>query len=108
MTKLRAAGIIQVRKANGEWILEVLGAPYGGPDQGKDKHGDFFSENTDFMIDMGDERPVLYFHGDTPTGQIEPEPEVIGKATATRRSRKPVSQMSAILPSITTLVSRIL
>ena len=44
-------------------IIEGWGAPYGGPMKGKDLHGEFFSENTDFCLDWFEHRPVLYHHG---------------------------------------------
>ncbi len=69
-------------------MLEVLGAPYSGPDGGRDLQGEFFSEKTDFMMDIGDKRPVLYYHGDTPEGQVDPSPEVIGVAEAVRRDER--------------------
>jgi hypothetical protein len=74
------------QKANGEWKLEVLGAPYGGLIDGKDMQGDYFSRRTDFMVEPGDERPVLYYHGMSPTGQRESSIETIGKARVTKRN----------------------
>lgn len=74
-----------VRKTDDGWVLEVLGAPYGGHRFGKDADGEYFSENTDFMMDVGDKRPVLYYHGADDAGKPTPRPQVIGTATATRR-----------------------
>jgi hypothetical protein len=74
-----------VRKTDDGWVLEVLGAPYGGHRFGKDEDGEYFSENTDFMLNVGDKRPVLYYHGADDAGKPTPRPEVIGTATATRR-----------------------
>ena len=79
---------VHARKAGDEWILDVLGAPFYGPDMGKDIEGDYFSPNTNFMMEIGDKRPVLYFHGDTPWGTPDYMPEVIGRATATRKDGK--------------------
>lgn len=45
-------------------LVRGLGMPYGGPLDGKDFDGEFFSPRTDFMFDfLGGERPVLYDHG---------------------------------------------
>lgn len=77
-----------VKTATGEMVLEVLGAPYGGPSLGKDRQGEFFSKNTDFMIEIGDSRPVLYFHGDEPWGDPQAKPQVIGRATASHKDEK--------------------
>jgi len=68
-----------------EWKLEVLGAPYGGQDNGKDSQGEFFSERTDFMMNIGDTRPAIYYHGMSPDGIDKDAPAVIGTATAVRR-----------------------
>jgi hypothetical protein len=76
---------VYVRKEDGTYKLEVLGAPYGGHLDGKDADGEFFSPQTNFMLDIGDRRPVLYYHGRDPDGHMEKQVEVIGTATATRR-----------------------
>jgi len=64
--------------------LEVLAAPHGSP-KDRDHLNEFFSARTDFMTDIGDKRPALYFHGFTPDKKMTPKPFTIGKATATRR-----------------------
>lgn len=60
--------------------LEVLGVPYGGPDNGKDKQGEYFSPRTDIMLKPGDKRPVIYNHGLDPDNHAEIHPKVIGEA----------------------------
>jgi hypothetical protein len=77
-----------VKQVDGQWVLEVLGAPYGGPMDGKDADGEYFSENTDFMLREGDERPVLYYHGADSVGSPMARPEVIGKARVSRRDHQ--------------------
>lgn len=72
-------------KAVGDMRLEVLGAPFGGHADGKDDHGEFFSENTDFMMDIGEKRPAVYYHGMTPRGENSLRPEVIGTAELVRK-----------------------
>ena len=74
-----------VHKTADGWALQVLGAPYGGHLSGKDADGDYFSERTNFMMEVGDERPVLYYHGADAVGTPTARPQVIGKATVTRR-----------------------
>ena len=44
-------------------IVEGFGAPYGGPCNGKDLQGEFFSPKTDFCLKWFDTRPILYHHG---------------------------------------------
>lgn len=75
-------------KATGEWELEVLGVPFGGPLNGKDLDGEFFSPKTNLMLKLGDRRPVLYNHGASPDNQKETFPEVIGEAEYVRVDEK--------------------
>ena len=75
-------------RVKGHRELEVLGAPYGGHIDGKDADGEWFSDNTDFMLDLGERRPALYLHGRTPRGTAALQPDVIGKATASRRDHE--------------------
>lgn len=78
--------LIKDKKAWGE--LEVLGAPYGGVFDGKDETNEYFSDKTDFMINIGDKRPVVYYHGLSPDGKELHKPEVIGIATCSRKDDK--------------------
>lgn len=48
---------------NMEGVLDVLIAPYYGPLNGKDLHGQYFSPNTDFMSDIIPYPGVFYYHG---------------------------------------------
>jgi hypothetical protein len=57
--------------------FRVLAIPFGGPLDGKDLDGEFFSPRTDIKPDWFSERPVLWHHGqDDYLGDA-----VIGKAT---------------------------
>lgn len=49
-------------------ILEGLLLPFGGPLNGKDLDGEYFSPNTDFALDWYDQRPLLYAHGRDESG----------------------------------------
>ena len=63
----------------------VLGVPYGGPLNGKDSDGQYFSAKTDTWLKAGDEIPVTYYHGfgpDSPQEWQDP-PAVIGSAQFT-------------------------
>lgn len=57
-----------------DWIIEGWGAPFGGPDDGKDSDGEYFSVKTDFALPMFPSRPVIFHHGMT-----EDDPGVIGQ-----------------------------
>lgn len=51
--------------ADGGLIIEGYGVPFGGPIKGKDLHGQYFSKNTDFALDLipDGQRPLLFQHG---------------------------------------------
>jgi hypothetical protein len=76
-----------VKRVEDGWALEVLGAPYGGHLMGKDADGEYFTEQTDFMLEVGDERPVLYYHGADDLGTPQVRPDVIGRARVSRRDK---------------------
>jgi len=63
--------------------LEVLACPYGSPAD-RDHLNEFFTERTDFMLEVGDRRPTLYFHGFTPDKRMTAKPFPIGVATASK------------------------
>ena len=66
-------------KVAGEWELDVLGAPYGGPHGGKDSDGEYFSPETNFHLDKFPNPLVMYYHGYGPEGNPQGNPDVIGK-----------------------------
>ena len=66
-----------------KWMLRVLGAPYG-----MDAHGQFFSERTNFYLEEGETRPVMYAHGERPEGGNEIIPEQVGVAVAAERDEQ--------------------
>jgi HK97 family phage major capsid protein len=71
---------VKAVEENGEHKLWVLGAPFGSP-KDLDDDGEYFSRNTDFMVEPGDRRPVIYMHGVGPEGKALEKPEAVGKAT---------------------------
>ena len=79
LTELRA-----YKTANDEWRLEVLGAPFGGHLNNRDAHKEYFTPRTDFMVKVGDTRPVIYYHGRKAWGKPEARPQAIGVGTVTR------------------------
>lgn len=44
-------------------FIDVLGLPYGGPNNGKDNDGNWFSPETNFMDGENDAPSVMYGHG---------------------------------------------
>lgn len=90
LTKIRTHplyGEVKAITEGGEHKLLVLGAPFGSP-KDLDWDGQFFSAKTDFMLDLGDTRPVLYMHGRGPEGKPLQSPEVVGKAVAVKKDEK--------------------
>jgi hypothetical protein len=56
-----------------------LGVPFGGPNRGKDSDGEFFSAKTDLQLDRFSSPLVTYYHGLTPDGRPQGDPEIIGQ-----------------------------
>src|SRR5574341_1022751 len=67
---------------SGEWELDVLGVPYGGPFGGRDAQGEFFTPQTDLWLERIPRRPVVYYHG---LAEAERAPEIIGEETGWER-----------------------
>ena len=65
-------------KAVGDWELEVLGIPFGSPDN-KDAHGEWFDASTELYLDNFKTPLVQYYHGFGPDGKPQGNPENIGK-----------------------------
>ena len=66
-------------KAAGDYILDVLLVPFGGPNGGKDQAGEYFGPASKTMQDIYPTIPALYYHGFSPDGKPMGEPEIIGK-----------------------------
>jgi hypothetical protein len=65
-------------KAAGDYELEVLLVPFGGPDNGKDTDGQYFSDKTIIQNEIYKTVPAYYYHGYDPNGKPQGDPEVIG------------------------------
>lgn len=66
-------------KTAGDWELDVLAAPYGGPDFGKDKQGEFFTPDTDLALENFETPLVVYYHGFDENQMPMKTPEIIGE-----------------------------
>ena len=60
-------------KAAGDWELDVLGVPFGSPDD-RDSDKQFFSANTQLHLREGEVTNVYYYHGYTPDGKPQDAP----------------------------------
>lgn len=76
-------------KAVGDWELDVLGVPFGGPVNGKDSDGEYFSPNTEIYKDFFKTIPVFYYHGINPDGKTaQKDPVLIGTAQYSRTDKR--------------------
>lgn len=67
---------------DGAWELDVLAAPYYGPEPGgKDVHKEFFSPRTKFYEEKFKTPLVVYYHGMSPERRPMGIPEIIGDVT---------------------------
>lgn len=62
-----------VKNEAGEWLLDVLGVPFGSPED-RDADGEYFSPRTDLWLEQIPKRPIVYYHG-----YEELTPTVIGE-----------------------------
>lgn len=66
----------------GDWLLDVLGVPYGTPND-RDRHNEFFTPHTNLHFDKYGLPPVVYYHGfDPENGKPAGEPVYIGSTTS--------------------------
>jgi HK97 family phage major capsid protein len=68
-------------KVAGDWTLDVLGVPFGGPRNGKDDDGQYFTPDTKIREEIYKEIPAFYYHSFDKHGNPQGDPVVIGKAT---------------------------
>lgn len=75
------SGVVRAVKADGgAWVLEVLGVPFGGPNNGRDSDGEYFSAKTNVYADRFPVAPAIYFHGYDENNKPSSEPQYIGAA----------------------------
>lgn len=74
-------GIVRAVKSDGgAWVLEVLGVPFGGHNNGRDSDGEYFSAKTNVYADRFPIAPAVYFHGWDENNKPSAEPQYIGAA----------------------------
>lgn len=74
------AAIFGFVKAAGDWELDVLANPYGGPNNGADADGEKFTPRTKFHEDKIPFPPVVYYHGFGDDKRPMGQPEFIGNS----------------------------
>jgi hypothetical protein len=73
----RVHGIKAVQPQAQPGVLDVLIAPFWGPNNGRDAHGQYFTPETEFMHDVIPTPPVFFYHG----AEMGEAPTPIGKST---------------------------
>jgi hypothetical protein len=74
-------GVVRAVKSDtGEWVLNVLGVPFGGHNAGRDSDGEYFSAKTNIYADRFPVAPAIYFHGYDENNKPSSAPEYIGTA----------------------------
>ncbi len=72
---------VTVKAGAEEWTLDVLGVPFGGPFNGKDRDKQYFDEKTETFHNVYKSIPAVYGHGLTPDGKKALAPEIVGTAS---------------------------
>lgn len=78
-------GLIRaVKSDSGEWEIEILGIPFGSPND-RDSDGEYFTPQTKFHLDKYPLPPLLYYHSFKLEGgklSQSDEPIFVGKTTS--------------------------
>lgn len=72
----RVHGIKAVQPQAQPGVLDVLIAPFWGPNNGRDAHGQYFTPDTEFLHDVIPTPPVFFYHG----AEMGEAPTPIGKS----------------------------
>lgn len=67
-----------VQEDDGEWMLDILGVPFGSPES-KDADGEWFDQATRFHEDKFAEPVLVHYHGFDDHGKPSSTPEYIGR-----------------------------
>jgi len=73
--------VIAIKSDGDTWELDVLGVPWGGPNNGRDSDGEYFDASTKLYLDRYSTVPAVYYHGYDESGAPAGEPQFIGKTT---------------------------
>ena len=70
--------------------MRVLGVPFGGHREGRDSDGEAFHDGTNIGMEIGDSRPITYYHGFGPDdpGKMQDVPALIGRAVYTDKNER--------------------
>lgn len=76
-TLARVHGIKSVQPRSSPGVLDVLIAPFWGPNSGRDSHGQYFTPDTEFLHDVIPTPPVFFYHG----AELGGDASLIGKSS---------------------------
>lgn len=74
------APVVGLVKAAGEFEIDILANPFGGPNNGRDSDGEYFSPRTNFHADQIPNPPIVYYHGYGDDKRPEGLPDFLGKS----------------------------
>ena len=71
-------------------VFNVLGVPFGGHLEGRDREGEAFTKSTDTWLNVGDSVPCTYYHGFGPDDpeEVQDPPVIIGRAKFTGSDKR--------------------
>jgi hypothetical protein len=72
-------------KSGDDWVLDVLGVPFGSPSQ-RDSDHQWFDASTKFYLDKFPSPPAVYYHGFEDVGKPSGEPVFLGSTLSTRKA----------------------
>lgn len=72
-------------KSGDDWLLDVLGVPFGSPSQ-LDSDKQWFDASTKFYLDKFPSPPAVYYHGFEDVGKPSGEPVFLGSTLSHRQS----------------------
>ncbi|MEM5773575.1 MAG: hypothetical protein AAGU05_01135 [Anaerolineaceae bacterium] len=78
-----------VKETPETWELDVLAVPFGGPFNGKDSDGEFFSTKTNLHLENFSTPLAVYYHGHDENGKPMGEPAIIGTVKGDSWEKKP-------------------
>jgi len=91
------AGAVRAVSEGQKRILEILAVPFGSMDR-LDRYNQYLSPDTDYMVDVGDRRPLLYFHGNTPRGKPMKIPRTMGTAIVSKIDQRGIWTKTELPP----------
>jgi hypothetical protein len=79
---------VTVKAGADEWTLDVLGVPFGGPFDGRDRDKQYFDDKTEILSAHYKTIPAVYGHGLTPDGKRAANPEIVGTASYSHKDER--------------------